>query len=1018
MLNESDGGDVTPTRSEYKSHAEVAEADHAEQPSSSHRGSLCLTCPEDLGEETKNRLLAFSTDVIDPISDWQAVAERRLARGLQPVIESGRLSETAARGSAPGARMDRGTMGTAAAGAAGEVAQDEGQPSENLATMAEQTLSYLEQASAAAEAELAGGPGLTVQALASVNTLTSAAPRSLGVISSETRRNLEAVIAQPAIARVEVLNEAGERETFFITPGGAPRPRIGKARTASYRSPAGRLAAIPVGVEIEVRTPSGLRSYELVARERLRPELGVGGWDARDTVVERLLAVPLTVRSLRALLGETDADDDLALLERLLGEGAEENVIEGLRRTVVERMGLRHQPLLDQYQDEIFRLGLDRQLAILGPPGSGKTTTLVKRLGLKLDLGALGEELAIVDGTFAGRDGHHASWLMFSPTELLRLYVKEALSRERIPATDREVQVWDQYRLVTARNQLRILRGQGGGGAVLRRGAENLLPSAIADAVGWFEDFERWQHQAFWSELAEHVRRVGASADARLARLADRLSAIVTSGARAQAAAPFAELRALSRELGDRAGEQSNEVVALLRGDFATQLRSDGKLLDKLNEFVSTLGDASDGSEEVDETDAEEEEDEPAAPRTRGREAAFNAYLRAMRAHARALAMGRRLGPSSRHRQTVEWLGPRVPNDDVLRRVGEAVLMGSSLRRLANPLRGYMRGMMGRYRRFRRTRQAEVTWYGRSGFGPSEIGPLELDLVMLGTLRAGRMLLGDRTIAAAVEEPALDSLRAVRDLFRTQVMVDEATDFSPVQLACMAALCDPAADSFLACGDFNQRITAWGSRGAADLRWACPGMDVRTVKITYRHSRQLNALAHGLAGLAPDAPEATLPEHVDNEGVDPVLGLGLSGAVLVSWLAERIVEIERLTSVLPSIAVLVNREDEVQPLADALDAALSGHNVRCVPCHGGQVRGNDNDVRVFDVQHIKGLEFEAVFFVGVDELAGAKPTLFDKFLYVGATRAAMYLGLTASSVELPPRLLPLSAAFGPHWRQV
>ena len=28
-----------------------------------------------------------------------------------------------------------------------------------------------------------------------------------------------------------------------------------------------------------------------------------------------------------------------------------------------------------------------------------------------------------------------------------------------------------------------------------------------------------------------------------------------------------------------------------------------------------------------------------------------------------------------------------------------------------------------------------------------------------------------------------------------------------------------------------------------------------------------------------------------------------------------------------------------------------------------------NDVRVFDIQHIKGLEFEAVFFVGVDRLA-------------------------------------------------
>jgi len=62
----------------------------------------------------------------------------------------------------------------------------------------------------------------------------------------------------------------------------------------------------------------------------------------------------------------------------------------------------------------------------------------------------------------------------------------------------------------------------------------------------------------------------------------------------------------------------------------------------------------------------------------------------------------------------------------------------------------------------------------------------------------------------------------------------------------------------------------------------------------------------------------------------------------------------------------------------------------------GQTVGQDNDVRVFDVQHIKGLEFEAVFFVDVDELAERLPTLFDRYLYVGATRAATYLGLTCA----------------------
>lgn len=75
-----------------------------------------------------------------------------------------------------------------------------------------------------------------------------------------------------------------------------------------------------------------------------------------------------------------------------------------------------------------------------------------------------------------------------------------------------------------------------------------------------------------------------------------------------------------------------------------------------------------------------------------------------------------------------------------------------------------------------------------------------------------------------------------------------------------------------------------------------------------------------------------------------------------------------------------------------------------VPCYEGQFAGQNNDSRVFDVPHIKGLEFETVFFVGVDELARQHPDLFDKYLHVGPTRAATSLGLTCHGPALPEKL--------------
>ncbi len=325
--------------------------------------------------------------------------------------------------------------------------------------------------------------------------------------------------------------------------------------------------------------------------------------------------------------------------------------------------------------------------------------------------------------------------------------------------------------------------------------------------------------------------------------------------------------------------------------------------------------------------------------------------------------------------------------------------------------------MPRRYRRFRRECQLEGRWYRWEGFVAADISPLETDAVLLAMFRAARGLLRDIRISRDIDQGSFAVLKTVHDLFRTQIVVDEATDFSPIQLACMAALADPVANSFFACGDFNQRITAWGTRSAQELKWVLPDVAVESINISYRHSQQLNDLAHRIALLSdPNAKKTQLPEDVLNDGVRPVLAKGLTGQpALAEWFAARIGEIEKVTGSMPSIAVLVNDEEEVIPLAEALDAALAERSIRAVACTRGQSVGQDNDVRVFDIQHIKGLEFEAVFFVGVDELAALLPDLFDKYLYVGATRAATFLGLTMNGSALPQAISPLEDLFQQRW---
>jgi len=194
------------------------------------------------------------------------------------------------------------------------------------------------------------------------------------------------------------------------------------------------------------------------------------------------------------------------------------------------------------------------------------------------------------------------------------------------------------------------------------------------------------------------------------------------------------------------------------------------------------------------------------------------------------------------------------------------------------------------------------------------------------------------------------------------------------------------------------------------------------VAIAYRQSRQLYEFGRTLSEATGSVPtEAVLPKNRDNDGVAPALVTGLADLDLTAaWLAKRIAEIEagmKPRAGLPSTAVLVAAEEFVEPVAAALDKALAEQTLRAVACVKGELMGQDGDVRVFDVQHIKGLEFEAVFFLGIDTLAQHAPELFDRYLYVGTTRAATYLGVHCEG-DLPAALQPLKPQFCNDWRNV
>ena len=911
----------------------------------------------------------------------------------------------------------------------GGQAQIEGQRAtgNGLDDIANDALQCIEKVADTAETALRGDHGGKADSFASVNTFTGVQQvRNIRAIGDSEREALHELIRQPVIARVEYVDEDGKPGTIFVTRS-TPHPVSGY-RIASYRSPLGSIASRAVGEDLSVRIGGAEHEVEIVNSAKLKPQKTVEGWDSRDSEIDLGSGGKYTVVSLRDLRLPADSAVDEDAWDAWEHEGQEGNILEGIRRAVLSQMGLRDQPILDQHQDEIFRMPLDTRCFLSGPPGTGKTTTLIRRLGQKIDLddpeALLPAERVVVERASqeTGAD-HRTSWVMFSPTELLRQYVKEAFAREGFAASDHHIHTWDDYRDDIARNSLRLLRTSMGGGAFHKREGEYLDLSVVTLASAeWFDDFVGFYRSDMHEGLSEDAAWLAMHEDSALSQLGDRLGRVLKSTGpdRFIGAAP-SELAPLIDEVRkhiDQGRDASQKIITRTLNRLVNEDRGFPAALKQEIERQLTLTDV----DELDDVDGELDalddfDNETSSGRTVTREEVKRRYTQAVTTYARARARRRKVSDKGRSSALLAWLGERrLPSDEDTKMLGMIEASQARLRRFSSFDALLFRSIPMKYRKFRAQRHAEGRWYSSLPPRSSDIGWQELDLLVLFSLRtASEMLSAYRRISGA-DLPSTGILGAVRSIYKNQVLVDEATDFSVLQLACMYELSHPLTRSFFMCGDLNQRLTGWGIKSYDEIDWIAPSIVRRKIVVSYRQSGHLVRFAKAVAtlnGAEPD--EIDLPDRLDIEGFPAVFSDNLSSDFeKADWLCARIREIENIVGTIPTIAILVNDEGQVEPLATALQKRLEDINLRVEACKDGKVVGKEHAVRVFNIRYIKGLEFEAVFFTDLDQTIENHPDLFSQYLYVGATRAATYLGVTFSQ-DVPAVISPLKELFSDAW---
>lgn len=863
------------------------------------------------------------------------------------------------------------------------------------------------------------------QDVITANSFTDNAFLALETASDSIRRDSLILASEPVFMRVDLEDVDGNYCRSIYISQVAPPTGLSVWRTklidfVSYRAPMGRIASLSPGADFPIKE----QEYYIGQKIKFTPRQVEQLWDgfAVEIFSEE---EKINLESFRALLDnlEEQGIDVEAYLQAIAEEEqTTAGKIKNLTRNIRSGMSLRNQAALDEYQDEIFRLPVNSQRIILGPPGTGKTTTLIKRLGQKLDVSAGSfqeSELQLLKKL--GKDGKGFNdWLMFTPSDLLKEYLLKAFNYEGIAIKDNLI-TWSDCARNIARKTLGILKSPvNTSGLALVQNEEFVKQEYIDDPRHLYSSFQNFIESSLNTELNNGLKILKQASGLNDEKLIEKISVIIAS--KSTVTSKYKQLFELERQIKKMIEGEKKVSEKIIQEERNLLLNKNENIMQELARFLDSLKSV----EEEDDDESDYDDDETDIPTSHNQQAkALAEYIRFLKRLARNRYLKKALKKNSKDAKLVDWLKNKLPPDERLNQLGRSIALQNGLRHNLNCWKRLYKKPISLYKKFRKEEHYQH-FFSVQKPDVKKISQAELDLILLVILRNIKGLLSESYIIRNIDEITFQELKSLRDtLLKDQIMVDEATDFSAMQLACMQAMTTPLLNSFFACGDFNQRLTQQGIKNLELIEWISPKLEIERINTIYRQSPKLNEFTHAILDLMDEQDtqaRSELPKFTDFEGLAPVIAEYHDDLDDIAyWITQRIGEIERLVNtnhteeqILPSIVVLVKDEADVQPMAKKLTENLDEFNLKAIACLQGQSVGNATDVRVCSIEYIKGLEFEAVFFVGVDQLLLQYPDLYQKFLYVGATRAANYLGVTCTD-ELPEKLEPLRPYFGEDW---
>lgn len=681
---------------------------------------------------------------------------------------------------------------------------------------------------------------------------------------------------------------------------------------------------------------------------------------------------------------------------------------------------MRYSHIVDPIQTSIMSDNLfdGKTVIIKGGPGTGKTTTMIHRLAYLTDSFAIREDeqnklnkyklsssqrKQLLEAKKAKRD-----WMFFSPSQMLKEYLSDAMKKEGLENTSEKVWNWKDYCRMVLQDYYHLLETTDNDAPFKICYQTDVLFYQGYDIVNVFTNFYLDQFREIksnlpqlntegevyeWTAIALNIQKRLGNADftdlAHSVSLFNSLESVYGKDCKRLLRERDIELSELAENIcilldeNDGAKSDIEEILELASEEFPDEIleeeiidEEEGNFTGKVQKWLSpVLGNK---------------------PKKHKLSGGIQKWLK-------PYCFGKVSGIdilSDEQRLITEILLPIIENkfDDEVQKLGEMMVFEQFAQYTRGVRSIMLNGIPARYKKFR-------TYLNKTKFE----GCNQKLLREIMQSKQGRelhyqeqsLLLGfinslvKQIKGSANTKINHDYIEAYDEVARPIIGVDEATDFCICDIYAMQSLLTRDFNSFTLCGDIMQRMTSYGIKSWNELDSVLVNPKPVDMKTSYRQSKKLLEVAKQLCiDVLGDTPNYKAFMK-SNKVPAPLVFVDENEHAKIEWISKRISEVYRAYGEqLPSIAIFVTDKGYITHFIENLQnteffkekkiKVLDGTNSNSIP---------ESHICVYPIEDVKGMEFDVVFFHNIDK-SNAKMELVKRYIYVGVSRAAFFLGIT------------------------